>query len=85
MTAALVELRRSLAVLADADALPPCAEQHGHELWTSDAREDRALAAARCLACPVLDACAAAADEGRERWHVWGGADRTPRPSGAKP
>ena len=54
----------------------PCQGPHS-DWWTSDDAEEREAAARQCQGCPVIEACAAAADEADERWHVWGGVDRT--------
>ena len=72
---------RALAGLLERGALPPCA---GSAAWTSDEPDERATAAELCKPCPLLDACAALADEGDERWGIWGGIDRSPtsRPAG---
>lgn len=48
--------------------------------WYGDSAVERAEAAELCTGCSVLDLCAVAADEAGERWGVWGGADRQPRP-----
>lgn len=82
MTTARDQLTLALVQLAADGGRPPCGEYGGHELWTSDDAEDRAIAAARCLDCPILTECRAAADEHDERWHVWhvwAGIDRTKR------
>lgn len=68
----------ALITLAAQGRRPRCGEYGAGELWTSDDLEDRRQAVARCRGCPVLKECGAAADERREKWHVWGGVDRTP-------
>lgn len=70
---ALVAARRAGLVI-------PCRTDDA-PLWTSDHATDRAEAARRCTddACPALDACRAAAQGTRERWHVWAGTDHTDR------
>jgi WhiB family redox-sensing transcriptional regulator len=50
--------------------------------WYGDTPAERAEAAKRCRWCTVLALCAAAADENREKWGVWGGVDRQHRPTG---
>jgi len=73
------------AALLDLDSRgerTPCQTEPGSGYWTSDVREEREQAAAWCIGCSVLDLCAAAADESRERWHVWAGIDRGPKPPG---
>ena len=72
-------LDRALLDLAERGARPPCSQRWAGDLWASDDAGDRRQAAVLCRPCPVLEACAAAADEGDERWHVWGGTDRTNR------
>lgn len=43
------------------------------ELWFSKSSNDRALAVALCLECPVQQRCAQLAIDEREAWGVWGG------------
>jgi len=78
------QLTRRLVDLATQGRRPRCGEPGGHELWTSDDADDRAQAASWCTGCPVLDECAAAADEHDERFGVFGGTDRTPPPAKRK-
>lgn len=78
MTAAQEKLTLALVRLAAEGCRPPCGDYNGHELWTSDSPEDRALAVERCQGCPLIRECHQAAEERGERWHVWGGFDRTP-------
>ncbi|WP_141494393.1 WhiB family transcriptional regulator [Kytococcus schroeteri] len=54
----------------------PCHGPRG-EWWTSEDADEREAAVHGCQSCPVLTACAAAADDTREAHHVWGGTDRT--------
>lgn len=77
---AIDRLKSALVALAADGGSVPCGEYGGHELWTSDHAKDRALTVERCQVCPTLAACAAAADEAGEQWHVWGGRDRTKKP-----
>ena len=60
---------------------PPCADGSG--AWTSDDRDERALAARLCRPCPILTECGAAADSTKERFGVWAGVDRT-QPTSSK-
>ena len=83
MTAA-ERLTRCLVDLATEGRRPRCGEPGGHELWCSDDPDDRAQAARWCAGCPVLDECAAAADEHDERFGVFGGTDRTLPPAKRK-
>lgn len=77
MTAAEA-LAHALADLADQGRRTPC-QGRRRDRWVSDSADERAWAASVCrsLACPVLEACGAAADEQGARFHVWGGTDRT--------
>ena len=69
-------LDRALLDLAADGHRPRCGEPGDHELWTSEDRDDRRRAAELCTRCPVLSACAEAAEELDERHHVWAGQDR---------
>lgn len=53
---------------------PPC---HDDDRWTSDSPDDRARAAELCAGCAVLVPCGTFADAADERFHVWGGVDRS--------
>jgi len=77
MSAAEV-LGQALLEVAEQGRATPC-QGRRRDRWTSDDAADRAWAASVCvtLACPVLEQCAALADERDERHHVWGGTDRT--------
>ncbi len=77
MTAA-ERLTRRLVTLAAQGRRPRCGEAGSHGLWLSDDADDRAQAASWCTGCPVMDECAAAADEHGERFGVFRGTDRTP-------
>lgn len=71
-------LTQGLLRLADQDQKTPC--QGGRrDRWTSDDADERAWAANVCvsLVCPLLEACAAAAAETKERNFVFGGVDLT--------
>ncbi len=76
---AVEQLTLALADLADRGEPTPCQSSRRRDRWTSDDAEEREWAASVCLilGCPVLEQCAAAADERDERHHVWGGRDRT--------
>jgi len=80
MSAAEV-LGQALLEVADQGRATPC-QGRRRDRWTSDDAADRAWAASVCvtLACPVLEECAAAADEHDEKFGVFGGTDRTPPP-----
>ena len=68
-------LSAALLRLVEQGTLPPCADRSG--AWTSDDRDERALAARLCRPCPILTECGAAADSTKERFGVWAGVDRT--------
>jgi|JI10StandDraft_1071094.scaffolds.fasta_scaffold387317_3 hypothetical protein len=72
-------LTRALLDLADVGRRTPC--QLDPDPFTSDDWHQRAEAAEQCQPCPVLAACDAVG--ALERWHVWGGAERTPSPTRA--
>lgn len=72
-------LAAALLNLADNGTSPRCTGSD-RDYWTSDDAAKRELAAGWCHGCPVLDLCRQAADEHRERWHVWAGRDRTRKP-----
>jgi len=71
----------ALARLVANGSRPPCADGSG--AWTSDDRDERALAARLCRPCPILTECGAAADSTKERFGVWAGVDRT-QPTSSK-
>lgn len=77
--AAHAELGRAVTVLADQNIRTPCQGEDSH-FWFSESTEDRTEAARRCAPCPILDLCNTTAKVARERWGVWGGRDRTPKP-----
>lgn len=52
---------------------PPCTGLPG---FISDDPAERAMAARICQSCPLVELCAAAADERKEPHGVWGGVDR---------
>ena len=72
-------LTRALLDLADDGRRTPCQLDPGP--FTSDDWHERGEAAEQCHPCPVLAACDAVG--ALERWHVWGGAERTPSPTRA--
>src|SRR5688572_15917181 len=57
-----------------------CSDPSAHDYWTSEHHEHRELAVRWCSGCPVLEPCCEAAEARGERWGVWAGVDRTPRP-----
>lgn len=59
---------------------PRCGDSEVHDFWMPERQEERALAVAWCAGCLILEACGAAADHNDERFGVWAGVDRTPRP-----
>lgn len=67
-------LLATLTRLTDEGVVAPCRGPLAH-LWTSERYAEREAAAHRCATCPALDACQTHAQH--ERWHTWGGADRT--------
>ena len=72
-------LRDALRDLARHGQRPRCGDAETSHHWTSELAAERRQAAAWCAGCPILTECAAAADETRERWGVWGGLDRETR------
>ena len=78
------EFDAALLKLAADGRRPPCGELDDHYLWTSDEPAERAIAAKQCAGCPVIKECAATADAAAEKWHVWGGKDRTTKPRKAR-
>jgi len=78
MTTAWERLTQGLLRLADRDQKTPC-QAPRRDRWTSDDAGEREWAAHVCrsLACPLLEACTATADETKERHGVFGGVDRT--------
>lgn len=56
---------------------PPCGEPGAADLFLHDDHDVRAGVTDRCLACPILAECDAAADENREVFGVWAGVDRS--------
>lgn len=76
-------LAHALTAMADRRELTPCQGRQGHKnRWTSDDYEELEWAAWHCvsLACPLLELCGAAADEHKEKAHVWGGTVRAKPP-----
>lgn len=78
--------RLELAVLqlAAEGRRPRCGDAGAHEVWLSEKADVRELAVQWCAGCPVLQLCDQAADAGDERFGVWAGVDRTPRPRTSK-
>lgn len=76
-------LTHGLVLLADQGRRPPCGDwTDGDNPWLSDNHDQRARAVQACATCPLLEPCAAAADEVGETFGVWGGRDYSPRPKG---
>jgi Transcription factor WhiB len=74
-------LNRALSSLAAAGDRPRCADPITRELWTAELAAHRAIAVKWCKRCPVLVLCRQAAEERDEQFGVWGGVDRSIRPS----
>lgn len=72
-------LDRALVDLASRGERPRCGEPADRHLWVSDSPDERRRAARLCAACPILRACAEAAEEERDRWTTRGGVDRRGR------
>jgi hypothetical protein len=70
-------LTRELMALADRDQSTPCQSSPHRDRWTSDDPDEREWAAHMCRMCPLLRECGLAADDRKERWHVYGGRDRS--------
>jgi hypothetical protein len=73
-------LTRALITLASRGQRPHCSQPEVHHYWTSEREKERELAVRWCAGCLVLEPCGEAAETQQERWGVWGGAGRTPRP-----
>ena len=73
---ARANLDAALIDLLQARRSTPCMSDP--EPFTSNSREERALAAQACSHCPVLVPCRAYAEAADERCFVWAGQDRTP-------
>lgn len=71
-------LAARLTELDDTGTTWPCREQG--ELWFADDPDERAAAAEACRSCPALTECGDYATTAREKFGVWAGKDRTPRP-----
>jgi len=69
-------LRKAIAA---SEPSPPCSGP-GNTIWTSEELSERREAEALCVGCPVVTECGQYADTGKEKFGVWGGQDRTPRP-----
>ncbi len=68
-------LAEGLKTLAENGDLTPC--QRDPDPFTSDDPDDRAEAALACHMCRLIDLWHEHAETTGERWHVWGGTDRT--------
>lgn len=53
------------------DVALPCAQEP--DLWFAESPADVEDAKARCMGCPIQDACLTGALARREPWGVWGG------------
>jgi hypothetical protein len=71
-------LTRALVTLAAAGLRTQCNDVELHQLWLSESQQERQVAVRLCRGCPVLRECAEVGQH--ERFGVFGGADRTPRP-----
>lgn len=60
---------------------PRCGDWRDNNPWLSDDARLRLIAARWCGDCPLIVECGAAAKENKESFGVWGGKDRTRRPS----
>jgi len=78
MTTAADALDRALVSQAARGWRPACSDPNDRR-WLSEHKAERDEAARLCTGCAVLAECAAAADEQRETFGVWGGVDRTRR------
>jgi hypothetical protein len=58
--------------------IPPCA--HNPDAWLSEHPDQRRIAARACRYCPLIQTCAALADQIRPTFGVWAAVDRTPQP-----
>lgn len=74
-------LTLALVQLLDHGRRTPCGEPGAAEAFLSEDHETRATVTGLCQGCPVLELCDAAAVEGRVKFGVWGGKDRTKHPA----
>lgn len=74
-------LNSALVRLAADGVRPRCGEPDAHQLFLSEDPAERALAATWCTGCPLLAECAEAGAATRANFGVWGGRDRTIRPT----
>lgn len=47
-------------------------------IWDTDVHPDQTVARTICQGCPVIAACAVAAQEARATWCTWAATDRRP-------
>jgi hypothetical protein len=71
-------LTRALITIASRGLRTHCSEPDIHSYWLSEDPKERAVAARLCRGCPVIIPCAEVGQH--QRWGVWGGVDRSPRP-----
>lgn len=71
----------ALVDLAAKGERPRCGWPDIGPWFTSDDHEDRARAARRCAGCPVLELCAAVAEEEQPCHGVWAGKDYSRHPA----
>lgn len=67
-----VQLTTLISEFEDLDAELPC-RSNDPELFFAESPADVETAKALCVACPLREACLAAAIARREPWGVWGG------------
>jgi hypothetical protein len=72
-------LTKALADLAARGQRHHCSDPGLAHLWLSDHEEERAVAAALCVGCPVQMECWSVARARREKFGVWGSVDFTPK------
>jgi hypothetical protein len=77
---AQARLTAALVRLAARGLRTHCSDPELHHYWTSEREKERRLAVRWCAGCPVSIECGDAAVAVGERWGVWSGVDRTPRP-----
>jgi hypothetical protein len=71
-------LTRALITIAARGLRTHCSDVELHHLWLSESQQERAVAARLCSGCPVFTPCGEVGQY--ERFGVFGGVDRTPRP-----
>jgi hypothetical protein len=71
-------LTRALITIAARGLRTHCSQPEIRSWWLSDSQQERDVAARLCRGCPVFIPCAEVGQH--QRFGVWGGVDRTPRP-----